>query len=115
MFTEWPEFNELSSDEERERLWRERWNMPRIERVVNELKNRYRSIEQIREINDFAALIGGLNVDSSQNIIYKDYIDKISDPIKRAVKSDHLREIKEKYYVDQLIYVSDINILFGER
>ncbi len=113
MFTEWPEFSELSSDEERERSWRERWNMPRIESVVNELKNKYRSIEQIREINDFAALIGGLNAESSQNIIYKDYIDKILDPIKRAVKSDHLSEIKEKYYVDQLIYVSDINILLS--
>jgi len=101
------------SDNEKDKLWKEYNFIDKIEGVVEKLKELYpqHMIEILREINDFSALIGKLNLKQLKITSYLDYLNKIDDLILRKEKDDAYRFIKQEFKIDSIIHIPSVTLI----
>ncbi|MHA1250553.1 MAG: hypothetical protein ACTSRP_11235 [Candidatus Helarchaeota archaeon] len=101
------------SEDEKEKKWKERFYIDKIEHVVEDLKRKYpgKFIETLRELNDYSALIGKLGLTQFDTINFLQYANSLTDPIKKANKINDYNNLKSNYYLEDLIYVPSITLV----
>ncbi|MBN1213836.1 MAG: hypothetical protein JXA99_00185 [Candidatus Lokiarchaeota archaeon] len=101
------------SDDEKEKKWKEKFFIDKIEYVIKDLKQKYpkEKRELLREINDFHALTGRLGLSRFETVSFQQYVDEIIEPIKKSNKIREFNKIKTDYYIDNLIYVPNVTLI----
>lgn len=107
-----PLFKE-KNEEEKEKFWRELNYIDRIEQVIKKIKEDYPKsmLETLREINDYAALVGILDLERLKVNSYLSYLESINDQIVREEKSEDFREIKQKYKIYSIIHIPSVTLI----
>ncbi|MEJ2251207.1 MAG: hypothetical protein P8Y97_16335, partial [Candidatus Lokiarchaeota archaeon] len=111
-FTSEPLFMSLSENE-REKKWRERYFIDKIEQVVNDLKKEFPKgeIETLRELNDYSTLAGKLGLARFKTNSFMDYVEKITDPVIKSSKIDDFNEVCINYYLKDIIHVPSVTLV----
>lgn len=101
------------SEEEQEKKWKEVNYIDQIELEINKIKENYPKsmIETLRELNDYAALVGYLGLEKLKVTSYLTYLESIADQIIREEKREDLREIKQKYKIDSIIHIPSVTLI----
>ncbi|MBD3229330.1 MAG: hypothetical protein GF329_14190 [Candidatus Lokiarchaeota archaeon] len=99
------------SNQEKEKLWRKKYFIDKIENSVEELKEVYIDKEALRELNDFTALLGKLGVEKINTISYNEYIDSIRDEVNKSSKKSEFNSIRNIYFIDDIIYVPKVTLI----
>lgn len=96
-----------------EELWRKRYYIDRIEEISEDLKKTYPSseIETIRELNDFAALIGKLGIEEIKSMSYNQYLKSIPNIIIHQNREAEFEKIKKEYNLEDIIYTPSITLI----
>jgi hypothetical protein len=112
MFRTHPSFKG-KNEEEKEKSWKALNFIDQIEQVIERIKKDYPKsmVDTLREINDYAALVGYLDLEKLKVNSYLNYIDSISDQIVREEKHKDFQEIKEHYKIDSIIHIPSVTLV----
>jgi len=102
-----------ASEIDKEKRWKEKYHIDKIENVINNIKTRYPedSIEILRELNDYSALTGKLGLTRFETTPFIKYANEILNPVKKSNKINDFNKLKESYYIESLIYVPNVTLV----
>ena len=107
-----PSFNG-KSEEEKEVLWKQRYLIDRIEPIIDEVRTDFDHInlDSLRDINDFSAIMGIVGLDKLKSTSFTDFINKLTDPVRKSILESDYNTIKNNYRIAEIIHIPSVTLV----